>query len=171
MATITYQYNQIEAALVAAFNISDGERPAFKGRLRHLRKRGVPDLPATGRGGISTYSERDLIELVWAVEMEAMGVSPGKIPTIIENSRSDLPATFGIMSARSSRGGDWWFVVVPNSIVGDWNKAGFAAEKDLDGVMRDMRTKWGRVSAGNISARLQAAFEAIAGTQPAKRGP
>lgn len=169
MGSPAYQYNQIEAALVAAFDIGGDRLPAFRGRLRHLRKRKVPELPVVGKGGVSTYSDRDVMELVWAVEMEAMGVSPAMIPEIIKDTRGSFPADLGLESARRNPE-DWWFIVVPNFIVGGFHAATFTAEKALDEKLRQYRKDFGRVCAGNIGMRLKKVFKVIEDTTPAKRG-
>jgi len=165
----TYQYNQIEAALIAAFDLVPEDIPAFKGRLRHLRKNGVPNIPAVGRGGISEYTRHDLQEMVFALELEAIGVPPSKTPNIIANARKDLIVQLRLKDR--SKGNDVWFVMVPNAIKGAWDKSFFASEDNLDSIMKKCRKESNRVTAANLTARLVMAEETIAKTSPAKRGP
>ena len=74
--TESYRYGHVEAALARVFSVGPDELGAFRGRLRHLRNIGVPDLPKPGSGRQIKYSRQNIIEMMLALEFEAMGVSP-----------------------------------------------------------------------------------------------
>ena len=71
-----YRYRHAEAALASVFGVEPDELGAFRGRLRHLRNIGVPDIPKPGSGRQIEYSRQSIIEMMLALEFEAMGVAP-----------------------------------------------------------------------------------------------
>jgi hypothetical protein len=71
-----YRYRHAEAALASVFGVEADELGAFRGRLRHLRNIGVPDIPKSGSGRQIEYSRQSIIEMMLALEFEAMGVAP-----------------------------------------------------------------------------------------------
>ena len=74
--TESYRDGHVEAALARVFSVEPDELGPFRGRLRHLRNIGVPDLPKPGSGRQIKYSRQNIIEMMLALEFEAMGVSP-----------------------------------------------------------------------------------------------
>jgi len=73
---VKFRYGQVEAALIAALGIAPENLGAFRGRLQHLRKLGVPDLPGPGSGQSLEYSRQDALEMMLAVELENIGKAP-----------------------------------------------------------------------------------------------
>lgn len=70
------RYGEIEAALARVFEVPREELGAFRGRLRHLRNLGVPDLAKPGSGQRVEYTRQNAIEIMLALELAALGVSP-----------------------------------------------------------------------------------------------
>lgn len=71
-----YRYRHIETALARVFNVMPEGMGAFRARLRHLRNIGVPELPKPGSGEQINYTRENAIEILLALELEALGVSP-----------------------------------------------------------------------------------------------
>lgn len=71
-----YRYRHIETALATVFKILPEGMGAFRARLRHLRNIGVPELPKPGSGEQIEYTRGHAIEILLALELEALGVSP-----------------------------------------------------------------------------------------------
>ena len=110
-----FKYGQVEAALVAALGIAPENLGAFRGRLQHLRKLGVPDLPRPGSGQTLEYDHRHALEMMLAVELENIGKAPraaamaassilrivGDEPAdvFIAFDRSDAPG-YGVLTGR-----------------------------------------------------------------------
>ncbi len=163
-----YQQNQVEIALAAAFEIDAQKMPAFRGRLRHLRKHGIPNLPTVGRGGVVQYRYNDVVELVVALELEAIGVPPAITLNFIANARSHLPVQMVLHTP--SNGGDLWFVMAPDFVNGSWVKSVLCRQPDLNDTVQDFPKQSRRGAIANLSVRLIAAFHAIGKTEPAKRG-
>ena len=63
---------------------------AFRARLRHLRNVGVPQLPNPGSGSPISYTHRQTLELLIALELERQGFSPKHVallaPSIVHLS-------------------------------------------------------------------------------------
>ena len=169
MDATSYKHNQVETALVAAFDILPDLLPAFRGRLRHLRKHGVPDLPAVGRGGVVQYSTQDVVELVVALELEAIGIPPARTPAIITNARSHVPMQLELI--RASREGDLWFVIAPDVFYGAWNRSFLCRSDVVDARVADFQKEYHRVSATDLGLRLKRTIDCIRETEPTKRGP
>jgi hypothetical protein len=75
-ASADYRYKHIELALARLFDISLEDAPAFRARLRHLRELGVPDLPKPGSGQQISYTQDHAVQLLLALELEAVGIPP-----------------------------------------------------------------------------------------------
>jgi hypothetical protein len=71
-----FRYREVEAALVAALQISQENLGAFRGRLQHLRAQGVPDLPRTGKGTMTQYGREHVLQMLVALELERIGIAP-----------------------------------------------------------------------------------------------
>src|SRR5437660_355977 len=70
------RYQHVEAALVEVGKIAPADLGAFRARLRHLRNIGLPRLPKTGSGQHITYTRRQALEMMIAVELEKVGQTP-----------------------------------------------------------------------------------------------
>jgi hypothetical protein len=71
-----YRYRHVEAALATVFEIKPDEIGAFRGRLRHLRNIGAPELPKPGSGQQIEYTREHVVEVMLAVELATLGVAP-----------------------------------------------------------------------------------------------
>jgi hypothetical protein len=95
-----FRYRHIETALAVIFGIKPESLGAFRGRLRHLRNIGVPNVPKPGSGEQIVYTREHAIELLLALELGALGITPRAAamlaPTLVDDvSRS---AADGVMS-------------------------------------------------------------------------
>jgi hypothetical protein len=73
---LSYPYKYIELALAENFGVTPEDMPAFRARLRHLRNLGVPAIPAPGSGQKIDYKRAHAIQLLVALELELLGMSP-----------------------------------------------------------------------------------------------
>jgi hypothetical protein len=71
-----YRYGQVEAALAKVAELEPDEMSAFRGRLRHLRNIGCPELPKVGSGQPVEFSREAAIEMMLALELAALGIAP-----------------------------------------------------------------------------------------------
>ena len=70
------QYREFEQALVGMFSVDEAQLSAFRARLRHLRKLGVPNVPKRGSGNASSYSQGHLFITSVALTVETLGYTP-----------------------------------------------------------------------------------------------
>jgi hypothetical protein len=70
------RYEQVEEALAEVMNVTPRRMGAFRARLRHLRNIGCPRLPKLGSGRPIDYSERHVLEMLLALELQTFGQTP-----------------------------------------------------------------------------------------------
>jgi len=73
------QYGHIEKALADVVGVKPKALGAFRAKLRHLRNIGVPQLPNPGSGNAISYSQRQALEMLIALELEKLGFSPRNV--------------------------------------------------------------------------------------------
>jgi hypothetical protein len=79
---VELRYKHVERALVDVERVPQKEIGAFRARLRHLRNIGCPALPASGSGTHITYSGRQTLEMLIAIELENSGHKPHSAATL-----------------------------------------------------------------------------------------
>jgi hypothetical protein len=70
------QYRQFEEALVRTFSIKEANLGAFRARLRHLRRLGIPNIPRHGSGNTATYRIEDVFSAFVALALQTLGSNP-----------------------------------------------------------------------------------------------
>jgi hypothetical protein len=70
------QYRQFEEALVQMFSIREANLGAFRARLRHLRRLGIPNIPKRGSGNTFIYRMEDLFTTFVALALQTLGSAP-----------------------------------------------------------------------------------------------
>jgi hypothetical protein len=77
-----FSYAVVEAALAKVFGADAMvQKRAFRGRLQHLRRLGLPSGGGVGRGKAITYAKKNIYELGFCLECEELGI----IPTLAVN--------------------------------------------------------------------------------------
>ena len=111
-----YSYATVETALARVFGAdATAQKRAFRGRLQHLRRCGLPASSGEGRGGKTIpYTDLLVCSLLVALELEEAGIAPVLAVRLItgqvgpgresEGWKNYLPKI--IQAARSSQGGD-----------------------------------------------------------------
>jgi hypothetical protein len=80
----TYGYAQVELILAKVFDAEDAQRGAFRGRLKHFRKLGIP-AKNPGKGSRLEYSASDLFQLLVALELSEFNIDPNLIVKIVQD--------------------------------------------------------------------------------------
>jgi hypothetical protein len=70
------RYSNIEDALARVLRVTSDQAGAFRGRIRHLRNIGVPDVQHPGHGRAANYSALDALEILIALRLHSLGVAP-----------------------------------------------------------------------------------------------
>jgi hypothetical protein len=58
------------------FSIREASLGAFRARLRHLRRLGIPNIPKRGSGNIAIYRAEDLFTTFVALALQTLGSTP-----------------------------------------------------------------------------------------------
>jgi hypothetical protein len=83
-ATATLGYARVESILARVFDAEDAQRGAFRGRLKHFRKLGIP-AENPGKGSRLQYSASDLFQLLIALELSEFNIDPNLIVKIVQD--------------------------------------------------------------------------------------
>jgi hypothetical protein len=77
-----FTYAEVETALAKVYDAADVQKTAFRGRLKHFRKLGMPQ-QQPGKGSRISYTESDVFHLMIACELAEFGVDPRLIADIV----------------------------------------------------------------------------------------
>jgi hypothetical protein len=108
------EYQQFEERLARLHEVADGDRTAFKGRLRFLRDMGVPDKQARGSGKRLKFAPVDLWDTHVALTLSEFGLPPLRVSMAIKQLRKQ--ASFEKVLMREAD--QLWLVVILRSNVG-----------------------------------------------------
>jgi hypothetical protein len=79
----TFTYAEVETALAKVYDAADVQKTAFRGRLKHFRKLGIPQ-QQPGKGSRISYTASDVFQLMIACELAEFGVDPSLITKIVK---------------------------------------------------------------------------------------
>jgi hypothetical protein len=83
-ASAPFGYARVESILAKVFDAEDAQRGAFRGRLKHFRKLGIP-AENPGKGSRLQYSASDLYQLLVALELSEFNIDPNLIVKIVQD--------------------------------------------------------------------------------------
>lgn len=69
-------FKQVESVFAERFGIEGDQAAAFRGRLQHLQRAGVPSQVNTGKGTRASYGWRQIVELAVALDFIDLGLRP-----------------------------------------------------------------------------------------------
>lgn len=107
------RYKQVEDALVAALAVTQKDMGAFRARVRHLRNLGLPKLPKPGSGRQISYTESQAFEMLIALELENIGVTPRTAVAVAPSIARALPSPQKIDTIETD--GDVYAAVTPTN--------------------------------------------------------
>lgn len=83
-AVRTFGYARVKSALAKIFDVEDAQEGAFRGRLKHFRKLGIP-AENPGKGTRLQYSASDIFQLLICLELSEFGIDPTLIVEIVKS--------------------------------------------------------------------------------------
>jgi hypothetical protein len=107
----TFSYAQVEAALAKTYESEDVQRRAFRGRLKHFRKLGIPQ-QQPGKGSRIRYTASDIFQLMVACEFSEFGVDPHLIAAIVRRHWLRKDGFFQAIDFAQRFPGDDFLVVI-----------------------------------------------------------
>jgi hypothetical protein len=96
LSRVVMQYGQFEEALIQMFSIREDSLGAFRARLRHLRRLGIPNIPKRGSGNIANYGAEDLFTTFVALALQTLGSAPA-VSVPIAYAAARYFATLGLV--------------------------------------------------------------------------
>lgn len=85
-------FKQVEAVFMERFGISEDRTIAFRGRLQHLQRLGFPDGVNTGKGKKAEYHWRQMIQLMTALDLIDLGLTPDAAGQLVRQNTHTLLA-------------------------------------------------------------------------------
>jgi hypothetical protein len=149
------QYRHVEAALATVCDIAPNKMGAFRARLRHLRNIGLARLPKPGSGQPILYAERQVLEMLIALELETHGYLPRNAAFIAQSIVRQSP--YG-----QHEGGDCFI------IVDDPQKANYIQAVGQANLAKALKTGAARFLVINVSAHVKKLSDAL--NKATKRG-
>lgn len=92
---------QLHEALAHYYGLQPTQRVAFRGRLEHLRKLGCPAGITGGRGRPAKFGWDQAVELLVALELVNLGLSPNMTAEFLSRQRVGLMAGAGALAQSS----------------------------------------------------------------------
>lgn len=100
----------------------DAQRAAFRGRLKHLKRLGIPRGVNPGKGARVWYREEQIFEWAFCLELGEFGIDPTVVVRLInEHWENDiLPRIFDIQE-ETTRRPDLYFALYPKFMARAWD--------------------------------------------------
>jgi hypothetical protein len=118
--TVVFSYAQIEAILARVHEVTPQQIGAFKARLQHLRRLGVPiGLDGPGKGKRVEYTREHLCQLVLCLECAQLGFDPTWTVGWVQENWAALArnvfwaAYVGLKGKEPRRDVDWFVFLYP----------------------------------------------------------
>ena len=130
-----FTYGEAEALLAKLHGAEAVQRLAFRGRMKHLKRVGIPLDTSVGQGKKQLYSEDHLWQWAFALELEQVNVDPTSIGKIIAAYWSDSirPAYLAAKEAGPLTAVLFW--IVPQFMNSTWVAHSESVEGDALGIL------------------------------------
>lgn len=79
-------YNDVEELLARLHEVSDAQRGALKGRLKHFQRNGWPGGTNTGKGKRATYGFGALLKIALGFELLQLGLTPERAAEVLKDN-------------------------------------------------------------------------------------
>jgi hypothetical protein len=104
-----FSYAVVETALAKVFGADAmAQKGAFRGRLQHLRRLGLPS-GGVGRGKTITYTKANIYELGFCLECEELGIIPTLAVNLLERHRDRILRAYERAEQNSPTEWFFWF--------------------------------------------------------------
>ena len=181
-----FGYARVEAALARVYDAEDVQKNAFRGRLKHFRKLGIPQ-HNPGKGGRIAYDVQDVWQLMVCLELSEFGIDPNLIVKIVQRhwagrgyfrqaiQNAQLFPTANFLAVMHTNFMSWqWsekFKVTEAGIFhqsGTLDPIGFSFPKEGDAavIFEELRQAGRRACVFNLSARIRAVEKALEESLP-----
>ena len=128
-------YAEVEAVLARMFHAGAATQGAFRGRLGHLRRLGIPIGLNPGKGKRIAYELEQIYQLGFCLELEEMGLDPSLISRLIKKFWTMLyrllveaEHELGFSLGPEHIPDDLFFAIYPKFMSGQWDRQPYSVE-------------------------------------------
>lgn len=124
-----YTYAQAETILARCYGADeDVQRNAFRGRLKHLKRLGIPLGVSPGRGKKVLYSREQIFQWALCLELSEFGIDPTITARFIEALWETFPIIISWAFTKSEDDNDIIYVINPAVMSKTWAYSDVAPE-------------------------------------------
>jgi len=174
-------YARVEAALARVYDAEGVQKSAFRGRLKHFRKLGIPH-HNPGKGGRIAYDVQDVWQLMVCLELSEFDIDPNLIVKIVQRhwagrgyfkqaiQNAQLFPKENFLAVIQTNFMSWkWSEKFKQSEAGIFYRSGtldpvwfaFPKESDAAVIFEELRKEGRRACVFNLSARIRAVEKAL----------
>jgi hypothetical protein len=117
---VPFTYAEAEILLARLYKADEAaQRGAFRGRLKHLQRLGIPMGSRPGKGKKVSYDRQQIYQWAFCLELEEFGIDPTVIVRIVEREweKNILPQF--ITAERNER--EWFLFTAPRFMSAGWD--------------------------------------------------
>ena len=129
----SFSYAQVETALAKVYDAVDVQQKAFQGRLKHLRKLGLPQ-KTPGKGARIRYTKDDVAQLLVALEFSEFGIDPHLIVDIILRDWKRKGPISQAVEHTQFQGDDWLLPIRANFMSWVWQPETETLKETAEGI-------------------------------------
>jgi hypothetical protein len=169
-------YAEAERALAQMYKATGkAQAGAFRGRLKHLKRLGIPLGSNPGRGKKISYERNELWQWCFCLELSEFGIDPSLIARMVKKnwSKNFFP---GFKGARNDRE-ETYFCIVPEFMSASWSQprevlgisgVGFIQLADLPRYLDAVNHARLRISLFSVTARIRELEKAFSAKEEQK---
>lgn len=130
-----FTYGEAETLLAKLHGAEAVQRLAFRGRMKHLKRVGIPLDTSVGHGKKTLYTEDHLYQWAFALELEQVNVDPASIGKIMAAYWADSIRPAYAAAKEASPGTAILFWIVPQFMNATWVTHSEGVEGDALGIL------------------------------------
>jgi hypothetical protein len=123
MQTGTLRYGQVEE-LLARLHGADrsAQTGALRGRIKHLRRLGMPFGASPGTGNKIEYEKSQIYQFSFCLELEELGLDPALIVSSLEMHKDFVLRAYASAERELAKGLDYYFFIFTAFMQASWSK-------------------------------------------------
>jgi hypothetical protein len=123
MDKTVFRYGQVETILARLHDAdSDAQAGALRGRIKHLRRLGLPFGTSPGTGNKILYEKSQIYQFAFCLELEEFGINPDLIVKLLETYRDFVLSAYTSAEREFEKGNDYYFRFHTDFMSANWSK-------------------------------------------------
>jgi len=138
---MAFDYAEVETVLARLYHADAVQRGAFRGRIAHLRRLGIPIGQAPGKGRKIVYEKEHVYQLALCLELEEFGIDPLLIASFVKQFWTTFYGHFIEAEMDSQLVGpedtpsDLCFAIEPAFMSKNWHRQAGAVSESFPGLI------------------------------------